>query len=332
MEGKLGLGNRLKKINPLDDVFGIENNQSEQIEQIPIDMLVHYIEHKFKLYSGQRKQDLVQSIKTHGILTPIIVTPSQNEQYMILAGHNRTECAKEAGLKEIPAKIIKNITKLQAKQIVIETNLFQRSFSELPTSEKAEIISDYYELKKENGENISDIETEIQKLSELSPVGTEDKKASVSPLGTRQIGQKYSLSKNTIARLLRIHKLVAELKEKIDAEEISLRAGVDLSYLLQNEQHIVVEIINQHDIKIDMKKSAQLKMLKKELQQLEEQDIKTILLASSSNQSNVQKKIKPIKIKRKLIEKYFKKEQDEDEIQNIVEKALEKYFEEGDIY
>lgn len=330
MEGKLGLGNKLKKVNPLDEVFYNKENDKleEQLKNIPLEKLIHYCEHKFKLYTGQRKKDLIESIKSNGILTPIIVTPKE-DKYMILAGHNRTECAREAGLKEIPSKILKNLTDAEEKKIVIETNLFQRSFSELPTSQKAEIIAEYCELKQTNGENITDIEEEIKALEETSPVGTESNTEKTSPVGTRKIGQEYSLSKNTIARLLRINKLINLLKDRVDNGEISIRVGVDLSYLNKIEQYAVEEIIEKHNIKIDMKKSVQLKQLKKNLtenQQLDEEDIKNILLASNQCNKDYSKKRKPIKVKTELVEKFFTPEQQYEQIQNIIEKALEQYF------
>lgn len=303
----LDIGSKLKKINPLDDVYG------EQIEMIPIEKLVHYEEHKFKLYDGQRKSDLVESIEKLGILTPIIVKP-YDDKYMILAGHNRTECAKEAGLTEIPAKIM-NVTSMQARQIVIETNLFQRSFSEFTTSEKADIISDYYSLMQKQGKNTSEIESELQKI--------QNENEDLSPVGTRQIATEYSLSKNSIARLLRIHKLIDDLKQKIDEKQISVRAGVDLSYLTQKNQHDVNDIIDNYDIKLDMKKSQLLKNEAKETE-LSVEEIKAILIDAINNKDGDKKK-KTIKIQKNIVEKYFTN-QSEDEIQDIIEKALEKYF------
>ena len=318
MEEKLGLSQKIKKVNPMDELFGL-NKDSEQIENIPVEILIHYTEHKFKLYTGQRKQDLIESIREYGILTPIIVIPSTNGYYMILAGHNRFECGKEAGLKEVPARIMKNISKKEAKEIVMITNLFQRSFSELPISEQAEIISDYYSLLKEKGKSISDIENEMQKYSELSPVGT------------RQVAQEYSLSKNSVARLLKINMLIPELKSRIDTEQISIRAGVDLSYLKVEEQSFIEDIILTHNIKVDMKKSSQLKILSQSSQSsgLTNSEIKSILFAKDTDVNSRQ--FKPVKLSTNIVNKYFKNNQAEKEIQDIIERALEKYFKEGDI-
>ncbi len=326
MEGKLGLSQKLKKVNPMDEIFGF-NEKSEPIENIPIENLIHYTKHKFKLYTGQRKLDLIESIRKHGILAPIIVIPEKNGHYMIIAGHNRTECGKEAGLKEIPAIIKRSLSPIKIRELVIETNLFQRGFAELPISEKAEIIADYYSLLKERGKNISDIEDEMQKFSELSPVGTDND--NVSSLGTRQVAQEYSLSKNSIARLLRINMLIVELKSRVDTEEMSIRAGVDLSYLTIEEQFIIEDIIRIHNIKIDMRKSSQLKILSKNAK-LTDKEIQLILLAKEKDDS-INAKVKPIKLNINIINKYFNNNQELEEIQDIIEKALEKYFEEGDI-
>lgn len=311
MEDKLGLSQKLKKVNPMDEIFGFNDN-SEQIEKIPIEMLIPYTEHKFELYTGQRKQDLIDSIREDGIIFPIIVIPATNGYYMIIAGHNRAECGKEAGLKEIPAIIKENLSQKQIRKIVIRTNLFQRGFSELPISQQAEVISDYYYMLGEKGENVADIEDEIK----------------LSPPGTRQVAQEYSLSKNSIARLLRINMLIVELKNRVDTEEISKRAGVNLSYLSEDKQLIVEDIIKKHKIKIDTIKSTQLKILSKS-GELTDTDINLILLGKEKNK-DTKEKIKPIKLNTNIIKKYFHNNQAQEEIQDIIEKALEKYFEEGD--
>ena len=168
MDSKLGLSKKLKKINPMDEIYGLnssdDSSSSKRIENISVEMLIHYKKHKFELYTGKRKLDLINNIKSNGILMPIIVTPDENGYYMVLAGHNRLECGKEAGLKEIPAIILNNVSEEDAEEIVIITNLFQRSFSELPISKKAEIISDYYNLLKKKGKGISEIEKEIEQF------------------------------------------------------------------------------------------------------------------------------------------------------------------------
>lgn len=100
--------------------------QDIKIEQIPINMLIPYRNHMFTLYSGERLDDMVQSIKTNGIMMPIIVRALNNNQYEILAGHNRCNAAKLAGLAEVPSIVKKDLSDEEAEMYVIETNLMQR--------------------------------------------------------------------------------------------------------------------------------------------------------------------------------------------------------------
>ena len=114
------------------------------IQMIPLDRIKPFHDHPFRLYEGDRLQDMVESVRTHGVLNPVIVQ-KQDDGYEMLAGHNRLNAAKIAGLKEIPAIVKTGLTEEEAYVYVIETNLIQRSFSELLPSEKAVVLSKRYE-------------------------------------------------------------------------------------------------------------------------------------------------------------------------------------------
>ena len=141
----------------IDELFS--TIQEGSIQELSLPDLVSYRNHPYKLYEGERKQDLVESIKRHGVIQPIIVRELRPGQYQILAGHNRAAAAKEAGLERIPA-IVKpaSISDEQAKAIVHITNLIQRGFTELKPSEQAYVVSIAYsnlfsDAKKEEVKN-----------------------------------------------------------------------------------------------------------------------------------------------------------------------------------
>ena len=98
---------------------------------LSISTLVPYSNHPFKLYEGARFADMVKSIKENGVLLPIIVRPLEDEKFEILSGHNRVTAAKETGLTEIPAIVRDDLSNEEARLIVTETNLIQRSFAEI---------------------------------------------------------------------------------------------------------------------------------------------------------------------------------------------------------
>ena len=107
--------------------IGTMMSQENQIKNIPISSLVSYHDHKFQLYSGERLEDMIESVKKNGILIPIIVQP-YGENYEILSGHNRTNAAKLAGLETVPAVIKERLSDDEAEMYMIETNLRQRGF------------------------------------------------------------------------------------------------------------------------------------------------------------------------------------------------------------
>lgn len=107
---------------------------------------------------------MVESIKEFGIITPILVRPLGEDKYEILSEHNRTNAGAIAGLDEIPAVVIEELTDEEAMLIVTETNLIQRSFSELSHSEKARILVERHNAIKEQGKR-TELINEIESLS-----------------------------------------------------------------------------------------------------------------------------------------------------------------------
>ena len=137
-------------------------SQENQVKQIPCDMLVPYHNHKFELYSGERLDDMVESIRQNGVLIPVIVQP-YGENYEILSGHNRTNAAKIAGLETVPAVIKEHLTEDEAEMYMIETNLRQRGFNDLKISEQAAVLA-LRHSRMFTDEKLNMINEELKKL------------------------------------------------------------------------------------------------------------------------------------------------------------------------
>ena len=114
------------------------------IVSLPIEEIHSFYDHPFRLYEGDRMEDMVQSIRDHGVLNLVIVRKAARG-YEMLAGHNRTNAAKLAGLTEVPAIVKTDLSDEDAYVYVIETNLLQRSFADLLPSEKAAVLVARYE-------------------------------------------------------------------------------------------------------------------------------------------------------------------------------------------
>ena len=215
--------------------FGAMLSQNNQIKQIPLDMLVPFHNHQFSLYNGERRDDMVESIRKNRVMTPIVCRPNPNgsDTYEILIGHNRWNCSKIAGLETIPAIIKEQLTEEEAQTYVDESNLIQRGFNDLKVSEQARIIARRYSEMFSQGKR-NDIINEIKMLNgeEASAVGNSREK----------VADEYGLSRNTIARLVRISKLSDGILAWIDKGQLAVRAGVELSYLSTEEQSKLFEI------------------------------------------------------------------------------------------
>lgn len=116
---------------------GLDFSSEQGITSIAIDKIVPYRNHRFTLYKGERLEDMIQSIKKNGIITPIIVRTMENGKYEILSGHNRVYAAGQAGLTSVPAVVKTDLSDEDAEIYVVETNLIQRGFKDLKISEQA---------------------------------------------------------------------------------------------------------------------------------------------------------------------------------------------------
>lgn len=133
----------------------------EQTE-LEIRQLQPYPDHPFTLYEGERLEQMAGSISKHGVLEPVLVWKRQGE-YIILSGHNRVNAAREAGLEKVPVRIMEDLTEQQASLIVTETNLHQRSFTDMSHRERALAIHMHYTAIKEDSQNRKLVET-IERL------------------------------------------------------------------------------------------------------------------------------------------------------------------------
>lgn len=299
--------------------FGAMLSQNNQIKQIPLDMLVPFHNHQFSLYNGERRDDMVESIRKNGVMTPIVCRPNPNgsDTYEILIGHNRWNCSKIAGLETIPAIIKEQLTEEEAQTYVDESNLIQRGFNDLKISEQARIIARRYSEMFSQGKR-NDIINEIRALNGESESNGNSRE---------KVAEEYGLGRNTIARLVRISKLCDGILAWLDKGQLAVRAGVELSYLTAEEQSTLLEINtadnNDMLMKISEAQARDLRVLsvdcKKENLELTGNQMLKVLAVKKK------KPDKKIAISPNTYKKYFT-DKSNDEIQQIVEQALEMFY------
>jgi ParB family chromosome partitioning protein len=266
---------------------------------------------------------MVESIRENGVIIPIIVSPIDDFTYEILSGHNRVEAAKAAELEYIPAIVRENLSAEEALLIVTETNLIQRSFSDMTHSERAVTLSMHHDAIKRQGRR-SDLIREIDNMLNASNTNALETSSPVEKKLTsmEEIGQNYALSKESVARYLRIDKLINELKARLDDGEIALRAAVTVSYLASAEQEMVEDVLDSSHYKLDMKKAESLRAASGK-KPLDHEAVEQILAGTRKPRAA---RPPAFKLKPKIISRYFAPEQKPDEIEATIIEALDFYY------
>ena len=281
------------------------------IVSIPVEEIHPFHDHPFRLYEGERLEDMVQSIKDHGVLNPVIVRKAARG-YEMLAGHNRTNAAKIAGLTEVPAIVRTDLSDEDAYVYVIETNLLQRSFAELLPSEKAAVLVARYEKISSQGKR-NDIRQEIEALEETC--GHDVHKSQKSRDG---LGEEYGMTGRNIARYMRLDRLIPEFKDAVDKGTLAMVAAVDLSYLNVKMQKLIQQVAEADGKKLKPKQAVELRKMGKEITK---EGIESVLAGKERKKPQSVS----VKLSVELYEKYFA-QMDVGAVQEIMEKALEGYF------
>ena len=307
------------------DMFGLNNDsKKEGAIELEIDLLVPFKGHPFRLYEGEKLRRMVESIKENGVMTPIVVRKKEDGTNEILAGHNRVNASRLAGLTKVPTQIKENLSDAQAKIIVTDSNFLQRSIDEMFPSELAKSMKMQLEACKEakqKQEYINAIE------SDSNTYGSKDRNEGVQiehPRKSRDIIAKSNkMSTPSIQRYIRLNYLNDGLLNMVDEGSIKLVPAVSLSYLNIEEQNILFSILSNNDYKIVMKRADK---LKERSGKLSEDDILAISSGEFFEKKKSQK-VTAITVKPKLILKFFNAYTTQTEITSTIEIALEEYFE-----
>ncbi len=292
-----------------------EREVSKGIQLIQIKNIQPFHDHPFHLYEGERLEDMITSVKEHGILNPVIVQKIDGG-YEMLSGHNRMNAAKLAGLKEVPAIVKTDLSEEEAYVYVIETNLMQRSFSDLLISEKAAVLKARYEKESCQGRR-NDIIEEIARL--------EGKEVEVTRghgdhrMKTRDtIGKEYELSGSSVGRLLKLNDLIKPFKDMVDRGALYTKVALQLAFLPEEEQNMVYSVMKEKKTKVTI---DMVMKLRGHSGSLTDAMVRRYLSAEP-----VKKKC--YKVPARIVEKYFVG-MDPNKVDSIVEQALEAWFHKG---
>ena len=328
------------RIRSLDDLLGVareaENTAAAEdkpaqtanngIQMLPPQIIRGFQGHPFRLYEGDRLNDLVESISENGVLVPAIVRkiePDENGfEYEMLAGHNRQNAASLAH-RELPCIVKENLSDQDAWIYVIETNVLQRSFSEMLPSEKAAVLALRYSKMISQGRR-NDIIEELKRLEtpdEIKENGTcgSDFHKSKS---RDALGAEYNLTGRSVATYLRINELSVALKIRIDDGEFTIAAAVQLSYLEQEEQQMVEAVLSESEYKVNEGKAVLLREYTGKLTPERAEQI----LSGEFNRKPKKSTAAAFKVKPAIYKKYFTASITQKEFDSIVDEALALYF------
>ena len=230
-----------------DDIFSTEESrqeqQREQVQQIPIGELFPFKNHPFKVLDDESMQRTVESVEQYGVLSPLIARPRPEGGYEIISGHRRQHAAQLAGLDTLPV-IVRNMDDDAAVLLMVDSNLQRESI--LP-SERAFAYKMKLEALKNQGAR-SDL-TSVQVAPKLS---------------TEKIGEEVGMSKDNVKRYIRLTNLVPELLDMVDEKKIAFNPAVELSYLDESQQRDFLEAMNDTQNAPSLSQAQRLKKLAQE--------------------------------------------------------------------
>ena len=296
---KLDLG-----LTAYDELFKddkeIKEGRLPKIYDIPIELIDDFPDHPFKVRMDEDMDQLVESIKERGLITPITLRPKEDGRYEVVSGHRRKKACEIAGLSTVKADV-REMTRDEAIILMVESNL-QRSVI-LP-SEKAFSYKMRLEALKRQGQR-GDLTS--------SPVGTK--------LGIRsnqEVAEQVGDSKSQVARYIRLTELIPELLDLVDEGAIALRPAVELSYLTCDEQEMVYKQILDCDCTPSHAQTIRMRKFSEE-GRLNDAVIETIMQEEKPNQKE------KIHIPYVQLRKYIPENVSYDDTRDYIMQALEFY-------
>lgn len=280
------------KLSGIDELLGVVNEESAM--EIDIASIHPFAGHPFKVIDDDKMQDLVESVRENGVITPVLIRPAMENQYEMISGHRRMHAAELAGLSTIPA-IVRDMTDDEAVIAMVDANI-QRE--ELLPSEKTFAFKMKMDAIKHQGITFGH---DVQKWSH------------------EEIGKESGMSGRQVNRYIRLTELVPELLDLVDCKKINLTLAVDISYIDKEIQKWIYEYIRDNGFI----KPNQITALRK---QLETETISQNFMISIFNNAIAPKKTnRKITLSEKKLTKYFPPEYSQEQMEKVIETLLEEW-------
>lgn len=290
------------KLASIDELLGVVNEESAM--EIEISKIHPFKNHPFKVLDDEKMQDLVESVKINGVLTPVLLRMDENEEYEMVSGHRRMHAAQLAGLTTIPA-IVRELSDDDAIVAMVDANI-QRE--ELLPSEKAFAYKMKLDAMKRQG-----IRTDLTCVQNEHKSGKKSREL---------LGEQVGISSVQVTRYIRLTELIPELLDLVDNKKLQFTVAVDISYIDKEVQEWIYEYISDTGF-IKPKQIATLR------NQLNDGPINQIQMLSIFNNCVMAKKVsRSLTFSEKKLTKYFPDDYTAKDMEQVIESLLEKWMQE----
>ena len=289
----------------LDEMFSTEESrqeqQREQVQQIPIGELFPFKNHPFKVLDDESMQSTVESVAQYGVLAPLIARPRPEGGYEIISGHRRQHAAELAGLDTLPV-IVREMTDDAAVILMVDSNLQRENIlpSERAFAYKMKLEAMKHQAGRPVQENYSQLGNNFGKLS------------------SEEMAEELGTSKNQIFRFIRLTNLIPELLDLVDEKKISFNPAVELSYLDEAQQRDFLQTMDETQNAPSLSQAQRMKKLA--------QEGKLTYEAAFAIMGEAKKdELDKVVIKNDTLKKYFPRSYTPRQMEDVIIKLLEQW-------
>ena len=294
------------KLASIDELLGVVNEESAM--EIEINKIHAFKNHPFKVLDDEKMQDLIESVKLSGVLTPVLLRVDNNDEYEMISGHRRLHAAKMAGLTTIPA-IVRELSDDDAVIAMVDANI-QRE--ELLPSDKAFAYRMKLEaMKRQAGRPKNNSGQNDQNLSGL--------------VSRDVLAQQVGESSKQIQRFIRLTELIPDLLEMVDTKRLNFTIAVDISYIPKDVQEWIYEYICDNGFI----KPNQIAALRNYLGQ--GPVTQSLMISILNSHIPVKAPARKVTLNEKKLTKYFPKNYTSEDMEKVIESLLEKWKQEQEV-
>ena len=301
------MGGSIKGKIQIETYEDIIRGEEDSIFEVDLKELHPFKNHPFKVLDDDNMKALVESVKKDRVIEPGLVRPIAGGGYEIISGHRRKRACELAGLKTMPVRI-RILDDDQATMAMIETNLQQRD--EVLPSEKAFAYKMKLETMAHQGKILNQVEDDSTSRQVVEKLVSADK-----------IGKDSGESGRQVQRYIRLTELISPILDKVDLKKIKLNPAVELSYLTEDQQRILWDIMEEESVVPSLSKAKQLKALSQQ-NKYNRESVYAIMVISTAKE-------RQITISHNAIAKYFEPDTSNEEIESIIYRLLDEWNKKG---